>query len=76
MGTKRMFTGFRYKLKEPYDRANPKYRYAQPAEYADGCVMGDCWIVDQVGRVHPGYCNSPVPLDASRLDLDSMERVQ
>jgi hypothetical protein len=44
-----------------------EYRFAEPVEYADGAWLGDCWLVDEHGGVHPGYNVSPVPILAKNL---------
>lgn len=66
---KTMHYGYRYKVKKSsaYWEQYARYKYAQPVAYADKCVIGDCWIVDDRGDIHPGYSNSPVPLCVQAL---------
>ena len=52
--------GKRYKIINP-DPEDAPYLYVEPVEYADGTWLGDCWMVDKHGNVHPGYNVSPVP---------------
>jgi hypothetical protein len=64
---KKMVAGVMYALKRGTVSNQGKYKYAVPADYADGCWMGDCWIVDIDGNVHPEYNVSPIPLHADSL---------
>lgn len=41
--------------------AYPKYKYIEPVEYADDCLIGDCWVVDEDGNICPGWNTSPEP---------------
>jgi hypothetical protein len=50
-----------YRIKDPDPDEYGQYIYVTPVEYADGAWLGDCWIVDARGNVHPGYNVSPVP---------------
>lgn len=48
-----------------------KYRYLRAADYND-CPIGDCWVVDALGNLHPGYNKSPIPVnieDVKQLPL-------
>ena len=56
--------GYRYEIKDPDSK---RYRYAEPVAYADGCQLGDCWIVDAKGNVDPGYSASPTPFQIDSL---------
>ena len=56
---------YRVKGKVVYNQG--KYNYAIPADYADGCTIGDCWLVDINCHVHPGYNVSPIPLHVGQL---------
>jgi len=58
--------GYRYTNKGAGEDEG-SYCYAEPVEYADGAWLGDCWLVDEYGNVHPGYNVSPVPLLAENL---------
>lgn len=53
--------GKTYEMIDPDREEYGRYTYVKPVEYADGAWLGDCWIVDSRGRVHPGYNVSPVP---------------
>lgn len=64
--------GYRYELndewKEYYDnQGGVGYHYAVPTDYADNCIIGDCYIVNTEGRIHPGFNVSPVPHNISSL---------
>lgn len=65
--------GQKYELTQPwkdhYDgcddgEGNPcvGYHYAKAAHTGEFAIC-DCWIVNDRGRVHPGFCNSPVPVN-------------
>ena len=56
-----------YSDRKNSDEVEVGYHYAIPVEYADGCVIGDCWIVNAQGQVHPGFNISPVPHNISCL---------
>jgi hypothetical protein len=43
------------------------YIYAKPVDYAVGHYIGDCWIVNKDGEIHPGYNCSPVPFNINSL---------
>lgn len=43
------------------------YQFARSAIYTTGTKVGDCWIVDDRGSIHPGYDKSPTPMDISNL---------
>lgn len=58
--------GYRYTNKGAGEDEG-QYRYAEPVEYADGAWLGDCWLVNAAGEIHPGYNASPVPLHAANL---------
>lgn len=60
--------GYRYEIR-PRSRLDDygHFHYVIPAHYADGCDLGDCWLVDLAGNVHPGYNVSPIPFCASSL---------
>ena len=66
---KKMVAGVIYQAKRGhvYDSTKRKYDCYCPVDYAHGCVMGDCWVCDERGEIHPGYCNSPVPVDVDSL---------
>jgi hypothetical protein len=48
-----------------------RYSYARvPAESDPGeCYLVDMWIVDEEGRIHPGYDACPVPIQKQDLDI-------
>ena len=65
MTHRKMFAGVIYRAKRGhvYDPRHPRYNCFTPAEYADGCDnIGDCWVLDQRGNIHPGYNVSPMPV--------------
>jgi len=64
---KTMIAGMIYRAVEAYDPDSSQFNCYLPVEYADGCVIGDCWVCDEKGHVHSGYANAPVPVDASQL---------
>ena len=66
---KTMKAGLIYKARggHVYDLEEDKYDCYTPAEYADGCILGDCWVVDEAGNINPGYNNSPVPVRVGQL---------
>jgi hypothetical protein len=59
--------GYRYEFKISQQVYGKHYVYAEPVDYADNSYLGDCWITDCIGNVHPGYSISPVPVMASQL---------
>ncbi|KAI9130119.1 hypothetical protein [Acaryochloris sp. CCMEE 5410] len=67
--------GFVFKVKPEsihWDRED-RYFYAIPSHYCSSqCEIGDCWIVDQSGNIHPGYCNSPIPLCRDALEYPAV----
>jgi hypothetical protein len=67
--SRKMRHGYRYQLKDKRDQFGQptRYHYVEPVEYADGSVIGDCWIVDRRGNKHPGYNVSPVPFHVDQL---------
>jgi len=50
-----------------YDNDQPQYNCYSPVDYADGCQMGDCWVCDEYGNIHPGYSVSPVAISVESL---------
>ena len=50
-----------------YDEEQPRYNCYTPVEYANGCTLGDCWVCDKDGNIHPGYNVSPVPVSIESL---------
>ena len=60
--------GYRYEFKpRKGDTKEDKwYRFAAPADYADGCWLGDCYLQDKDGNQRPGY-EWPVPIEVSNL---------
>lgn len=61
--------GYRYKVRprSRYWSSSSRYCYFLPVDYADNSRLGDGWIIDKSGQVHPGYNNSPIPLCAEAL---------
>lgn len=57
-----------YKAKrgQIYDSDKPKYNCYLPANSGSYSLF-DCWVCDEHGNIHPGYCNSPVPVSADQL---------
>ena len=48
-----------------------KYKYVMPTITDNGqyyCI--DCWIVDKNGNAHPGYSNSPVPVNCENINSE------
>lgn len=66
---KKMRAGVIYKAKRGcvHDPERPQYNCYSPVEYADHCTLGDCWVCDKNGKVHPGYNVSPVPVCVDSL---------
>ena len=64
----RMFSGLIYRAiaGEVYDDENPEYDCYCPAEYANDCVVGDCFVCDEDGNSCPGH-ECAVPVEASSL---------
>jgi len=56
-----------YEAMSTYDENKPEFDCYRPVDYVEDCYIGDCWICDKYGNVHPDYCNSPVPIDASNI---------
>lgn len=74
MPRKYMRHGKRYEIKKSIlsalidsERDMKRFCYAEPVEYADGSMLGDCWIVDKNGRRYPGLNISPVPICVDSL---------
>ena len=65
----RMIAGVIYRaVKGPYDEDYPEYDCFCPCEYVTpNCVIGDCWVCDKNGNVHPGYSNCGVPVCRENL---------
>ena len=64
---KHMYSGLIYKAVDKcYDENYPKYNCYIPCEYANGSVLGDCWVADENGNICPGYnvCGVPVCVEA------------
>ena len=59
--------GKTYRIKKP-DPEYGRYVYVKPVDYADGTWIGDCWIVNKAGRIHPGYNVSPVPFHRDSVE--------
>ncbi|MBS7671426.1 hypothetical protein [Croceicoccus gelatinilyticus] len=60
----------RYRLKDPehYDDEYGKgYDHVEAYEGADGCYIADCWVVNAKGDIHPGYAESPIPINFNSL---------
>lgn len=65
---KQMVPGIIYKaIGGPHDDERPEFGCYCPAAYAADCVVGDCWVCDDRGNLHPGYNVSPVPIAVERL---------
>ena len=66
---KTMRKGLIYKARDGhiYDLNHEKYNCYTPTDHADSCGLGDCWVTDEQGNIHPGYNNSPVPIHVARL---------
>lgn len=63
--------GFRYfvpRKERTWDDLG-RFFYAEPASYADYTGLGDCWIVDSEGQVHPGHTAAPMPMRVSQLKM-------
>lgn len=45
-----------------------EYIYAEPTEYAHGHTIGDCWIVNARGEIHPNYSVCPTPFNVNDLE--------
>ena len=71
-------TATRYRLADPahYDDEFGKgYAYAETYGLieCDGMHIVDCWITDELGNIHPGYDESPVPVRFCNLIADTTE---
>ena len=55
-----------YRLKDPerYDDEEYGEGYDHVETYGDcdGMFITDCWIVNDKGKIHPGYKDSPIPV--------------
>jgi hypothetical protein len=52
------------------DDHNPdgkRYDFCKSVKGSSGCYIADCWICDKNGNIHPGYCDSPVPMNINSL---------
>lgn len=63
--------GYRYELNDDWKQhysqdGHSGFDYAEPEKYADGAIIGDCWIVNSQGQVLPGM-NVPYPHNISSL---------
>lgn len=69
MKHKYMYAGLIYKAKRGciYDDDEPQYNCYLVVEYANGCIMGDCWVCDEQGNIHPGYNVCPIPISVESL---------
>lgn len=70
--TEVLYYGYRYQLDEDWCQYYEQggitgYYFAEPAEYVNGNIIGDCWIVNAQGKKHPGFNNVPVPHNISNL---------
>lgn len=45
-----------------------KYKFLRATHY-NTCPQGDCWIIDSEDNIHPGYENSPIPVDINDVVL-------
>lgn len=64
-----------YALKDPMrydDEHGEGYGRVEVLEGGDGVFIADCWITDDNGEVHPGYAESPVPIQFQDVDPQSM----
>lgn len=52
-------------------KGNRNYNLVLSEDYAEGCYVADCWIIDQYHNVHPGYKNSPTP-----FNIDDLEEIK
>lgn len=65
-----------YKLKDPIrydDEFGIGYDRIETFGECDGMYITECWIVNQLGEVHPGYADCPVPI---RFDDVEEEAIQ
>ncbi len=61
-----MFAGLIYKSVEgPRYEDQPDYDCYRPADHADDCKIGDCFVVNEEGETHPdnSFC-VPVSVEA------------
>jgi hypothetical protein len=58
----------------PYDKYDKEYCLLMAAEYNDSYI-GDCYVINKRGDIHPGYDASPIPvnIDAVVKVADSLE---
>lgn len=52
------------------DDSNPdgkRYEFCKSVSGSKGCYIADCWMMNKDGNVHPGYSNSPVPMNINSL---------
>ena len=67
--------GYRYEFRSSPDdtKEDRRYRFAVPADYADDCWLGDCYLEDKDGNPRPGY-EYPVPVHVT--DLQNGRRIE
>lgn len=68
MGKRHFSEGVIYRAKrgKVYDDTKPRYNCYSPADDTAYSLF-DCWVCDPKGNIHPGYRNSPVPVNASDI---------
>ncbi|OHB90832.1 MAG: hypothetical protein A3D89_04240 [Planctomycetes bacterium RIFCSPHIGHO2_02_FULL_52_58] len=65
---KRFVPGAVYKWKRGKSSVEKmgQYKYLRAATYNTNPI-GDCWVIDVLGRPHPGYAVSPIPVQIENV---------
>lgn len=50
----------------PYDKYDEEYKFLRATDY-NNSPIGDCWIINRVGKIHPGYNVSPIPVNIDNV---------
>ena len=68
-------SGMSYALKDPtrYDDEHGEgYGRVEVLEGGEGMFITDCWVTNDAGEVHPGYAESPVPIQFQDVEPQGM----
>jgi len=66
-----------YRLKDPVrynDEYGEGYDRVETFGECDGMYMTDCWVVNQLGEIHPGYCECPVPIRFEDVEEQNVQQ--
>jgi hypothetical protein len=50
----------------PYDKYDKEFNLLMATEYNDN-IIGDCYVINKNGDVHPGYSASPIPVNIDHV---------